>query len=636
MIGVFPESYPDELFFSRCVRYHERIGYRNLSATARDLFGKRAVSVSVDLPGGLEIFVQNLPMGHSVTVDQLIDSNTLLPFYAPFLTLERVQRARLDMTYGSSALAHLRLGILTMKKRPMNLWYCPGCVEDDRNRFSETYWHRIHQLPGIQICPIHETHIVETDMHLSALRGRRDFVTAEKTIGDSPKLPPPNTDSHFAVKLRLARDAAWLLENANLSYSSSTKHRDRYLQLCFQRGVCTYSGKFDASFFCAVNDHYSDDLLRNFGCSLGHSETWAQRLVRNHRASQHPIYHLLMIHYLGLTASEFFNLPEKCLPFGPGPWPCLNKVCKYFRQDVIEKFDPTFTYRSRLPRGLFRCSCGFAYSRIGPEKTREDRYHVQNYITFGEEWDTYVRKHFTPDRPALRNLASRLELHPRTLRAELIRIGIVKSSCKPRRTGKTSKWNTVDPEKRERYREIFLETRKTLERRSEISRAISTVDGWLRLRDSAWWGNHAPPRLKCANKGPSVDWDKRDREMALAIPAEAKRIQDLPGHPVRFSRTLIGRGLRLLSLISRYGERLPLTTAVLQQCAETHVDYAVRRIWWAVSEYEKAGIIPSKPGLRAKAGVTDAICKEEKVRAALTAALEHFQPKLLWCVTEAA
>jgi hypothetical protein len=637
MIGTFPEGYPDELFFSRCARYHERMGYRDMSATARDLFGRQAVSVSVDLPSNLDAFLGKLPPGHGLSSDHLIDSNTLLPFYAPFVTSERVRKVRHDMAYRSGGTAHLRLGILTMKNRPSNFWYCPGCVEDDRERFGETYWHRVHQLPGIQMCPIHEVQTVETAMHLSALRGHQDFVTADKTIGDRLRLAQPNNDPHLAVKLRLARDAAWLLANADVTYSSSNKHRERYLQMCFERGACTYSGgKFDQSFFGSVNTFYSEELLQSFGCSLGRSDNWAQRLVRGHRASQHPIYHLLLLQYLGLTLGEFFKLPEKRLPFGSAPWPCLNRICKHFRQDVIGKYDMSFTLSGRLPRAKFRCECGFIYSRVGPDRIREDRYRLQNYITFGDEWEAYVRQHFNPGRRSVRNLAFKLEVHPVTLRRELARMGIIQSSAKQRRIGSASKWTNGDYEKRERYRAIFLETLKTVNRRTALRKALPTVDGWLRVHDSDWWSAHAPQRAKLPKRGSHVDWHKRDSMIAIAIPLEAQRIKTLPGHPVRFSATIIARSLKVLDLVHRYQEKLPISTQALHEHAETHVDYAVRRIWWAVSIYKELGIIPTKSHLRTKAGITDGMVKQERVIDALNAACQHFQPKLLWCVTEAA
>lgn len=636
MIGVFPESYPDELFFSRCARYHERIGYSTLAGSARDLFGKGVFSMSIDLPANFAAFVENLPPGHSLTVDSLIDANTTLPFYAPFVTPERTQRARIDMTCNGSALAHLRLGILTIKNRPSSFWHCPDCVEEDRQRFGETYWHRVHQLPGITICPVHETATVETNMHLFALRGRQGLVTAEKTMGEFPKRQATDKDPHFSVKVRLARDAAWLLKNANPAFSSSNKHRDRYVQLCFQNGVCTYSGKFDRAFFQAVNTHYSEELLRDFGCYLGSTDSWAQRLVRNHKSAQHPIYHLLLINFLGLTIAEFFALPDTQLPFGKGPWPCLNRVCQHFRRDVIEKYEPSFTQLTRLPRGLFRCRCGFAYSRIGPESSSEERYYPQNYIAFGEEWEAYVKNYFATGAHHLRPLAAKLGLSTETLRVKLVSMGIWKPSANTRLTPRAARSQTIEHEERELYRTTYLETVETLKSRTEIGKATRAVYVWLRKHDHEWWSAHTPPRRNPLKRKSWVDWAARDRQLALAIPAEAVRIKTLPGYPTWASATAIALNLKVLNLVSMNRERLPMAVRAIQQYAESNVDYAVRRIQWAVSVYEEMGTIPTRPSLLAKAHVGTFMVKQEKIIAALSAAIEYFQPNLLWSDNEAA
>jgi len=50
MIGYFPEPYPDELFYSLCARFGDRMKYANKLTVARDLFGKSTATAVVDLP----------------------------------------------------------------------------------------------------------------------------------------------------------------------------------------------------------------------------------------------------------------------------------------------------------------------------------------------------------------------------------------------------------------------------------------------------------------------------------------------------------------------------------------------------------------------------------------------------------
>jgi hypothetical protein len=92
MIGCFPDPYPDELLYSVCARYHTRMMYFSSGyKTIQELFGNTS-GVTIDLPTRLEYLTTALPPGHRYTVDYLIDRHTLLPFYSPFLTVERVER----------------------------------------------------------------------------------------------------------------------------------------------------------------------------------------------------------------------------------------------------------------------------------------------------------------------------------------------------------------------------------------------------------------------------------------------------------------------------------------------------------------------------------------------------------------
>src|ERR1043166_863378 len=105
-IGTFPTPLPDELFLSICARYSDRMGYQNKEAINSELFGARGKSAVVDLPSHLGHLVGNLPEGHLLTVDRLIDEHTLLPVFAPFLTENRANPLRMAMSGSQGAAVH--------------------------------------------------------------------------------------------------------------------------------------------------------------------------------------------------------------------------------------------------------------------------------------------------------------------------------------------------------------------------------------------------------------------------------------------------------------------------------------------------------------------------------------------------
>ena len=64
MIGYFPEPYPDELFYSLCARFGERMRYPHKSTVMRELLGAEGTVAVVDFPSRLGFFMEALPPGH--------------------------------------------------------------------------------------------------------------------------------------------------------------------------------------------------------------------------------------------------------------------------------------------------------------------------------------------------------------------------------------------------------------------------------------------------------------------------------------------------------------------------------------------------------------------------------------------
>jgi hypothetical protein len=165
MLGFFTDPYPDELLYSACARYSERTRYPNRKTSLQQIFGSQKMSVVIDFPSRLNTFVAALPEGHGYTAEKLINENTLLPFYEPFLPPSRADLVRKEMKGDADNKVHVRLGIRVKQiNQPYTLRFCPACVTADRMKHGETYWHRLHQLAGVFVCPEHNCFL--EDSHL--------------------------------------------------------------------------------------------------------------------------------------------------------------------------------------------------------------------------------------------------------------------------------------------------------------------------------------------------------------------------------------------------------------------------------------------------------------------------------------
>lgn len=151
MIGYFPDFYPDELIYSVLARYHATSGYIGYINSAEDLFIDPWVRPDVEFINAYKDDALKA-LTHNRTMSDIVENHTMFAYYARFLPHERRNNAFTALV-GMKGNYH---NLLKMPKgRQKYLRYCPICSADDRTRYGETYWHRIHQMPEIDICPVH-------------------------------------------------------------------------------------------------------------------------------------------------------------------------------------------------------------------------------------------------------------------------------------------------------------------------------------------------------------------------------------------------------------------------------------------------------------------------------------------------
>ncbi|MGH9841723.1 MAG: TnsD family Tn7-like transposition protein, partial [Blastocatellia bacterium] len=597
MIGFFPDPHPDELLYSVCARYHQRAMYRSRAATARDLFGNESAKIVIDLPSRLSHLMTVLPPGHGYSEERLIDEHTLLPFYAPFVPPERLLQLRQDMSGDERGSAiHGRIGILTSKIRLESLRFCPMCVEEDRRRYGETYWHRLHQAPGVMACPVHAVWLEQSSQHLSQLLGRKMLAAADQVVPAAPErfLDLRLRDHH--VHLQIARDVDWLLNHRSGANRLDELH-GHYLELLIDRCLATYAGviwmrRLQTEFL----DFYSTQFLDELCCGLSRRGNWLTRMVRASRAAQHPIQHLLLMRFLGYSAAEFFHLLETPQPFGAGPWPCLNPVCDCYRKQVITTCQVRTMQDGRLI-GTFRCECGFSYRRrMPPERKREA---CANWIdSFGPVWEERLGELYRTGNQGYQRLARQLGVSPEIVKSQAARLGLVQrpgeeegqpelnANALP---GSHKRLSLDESAKRAIYRERLQRAMKEnpAAGRTELKRLQPAAYDWLIKHDSQWFDAASPPRRPSSGPPSMIDWKQRDADFAAAARKAAENLRRTPGRPMRVSKSAIARESGTLAVVTKRAHLIPLTISVLEELSETVEECAIRRIQWAADSFRR-------------------------------------------------
>jgi hypothetical protein len=628
MIGFFTDPHPDELLYSAISRYHYRARNGSTESTARDLFGHARTYIIADLQSRLDYLASQLPPV-TYQVSQLIDEYTILPYFAPFMSAERHEEIRRDMRGEGGGSIHARLGILTSEITVEYLRFCPDCAEKDSVTYDGgPYWHRIHQVPGIEICPTHAVFLVNSAVSVRGRTKRGAFITARQAIAELPAdykraVPLDLDNKEHQILLRLAKNAEWLLK-AQIRVPNLDALRSRYLIGLFEKGAARYNGRVKQSILeKQFLDYYSPGLLNRLRCGLDLRHRWLRRLINDWKGARHPFHHLLLIEFLGSPIEEFFQGPVEFEPFGSGPWPCLNKAAGHYREPCITEchIRDTGNEEDRLI-GRFYCDCGFGYRRVGPDATEERRFQHDGILSLGGAWCEKLRSLRVSRSGTHNELAQMLGVGVSTVKLEIQRLKEADKTGRHTvrdRRGHRSDPALSDADKREAYRNQW---RKIVAENPGLSRsALACNDrnaySWLVKHDKEWFNENSPAQRCRSGTRVRVNWPERDKKYSADVRETGEDMLNRPGRPIRASRAAIASELGIHAVVDKHASKLPLTNETLDQIAESHTSFAIRRVRWAAECFRQEQCAAYKWEIPSRAAVSHKVASEPEVKAAI-------------------
>lgn len=557
MLPFFCEPYPDELIYSAVARYHYYSGNRHFRDTLQDIYGIQTVIPSLEIGSRMDLL--SSAIGPKFSPEYLVSRHTVYPYYDPFLSEKRKEDLWKDIRETGNAL-YSRIGKSAGGICKRNgIWYCSSCAQEEMIRYGECYFHREHQLQGIAFCHRHEVPLTRYPVDPKE-QSRIGFIRMDHNM--ISKLMRRPSDNRFdQLQIELAQMAYQLLQIPPGKYDHQTV-RLRYRQLLFEKDLVTGAGRIrQKELHDAVRAYFSDQILTTLESPLiSEEESWLSAVVRKPRKSIHPLRHLLLIHFLtGADVEDFFAISDQEIsPFGRGPWPCLNKASNHYHLPVVEQVTIKRDCDSGKPVGVFRCSCGFAYSRRGPDRDEADRFRAGRIQEFGPVWTARLRELNKPGTLSLREKARILGVDPKT---------VTKYSIPEQETGipvlpqqNTDVPKTVTPCKTlEVQDEEHIDSTTHGEDRSLLQRELAGTDSAVQRGT-----RH------------EVDWAARD----LKYIEEAKRIHETllrAEKTTRLSRSAFLRRMGSTAETALKKGLLPLTQKYLTRVTETVKDYQLRR-----------------------------------------------------------
>ncbi len=605
MVAFFPTPFAsDEVMYSVLARFHAASGNTSPKATIMDLYGITTVTAVIDLPAHFDALVSNLPVKHRYKADELIKAHTLFPFYSAFLPPQRANLVLESMKGDIGHSVHNRLGIMASSiSTDKTLKYCRECFDADKIRWGEPYWHRVHQVPGVYICPIHRiplyrSRLLPMNRHEFVTATREDYQETQDTNGDKEGVVMQDTqsawdnavskitilleDDELSTKYRMLVDNVDKLLNSSYANRPMEWFANHYVARLKEIGLANVHGHVrQVEFRREFLRYYGEQFLKVMQSSVSErDDNWLNAMVRKHRKTFHPIRHLLLMQFLGISLDEMFVNEPQYQSFGTSPWLCLNPAADHYLQPVVEDMSIRYDSKVKRPIGTFSCSCGFVYARKGPDTRADDKYRVGRIKVFGEVWERKLGELLNEDL-SLREIARRLHVDVNTVK---------KYADLPRQDRKAIS-SAVPDDLRERQRHAWIELVRLNEKKSqtELRHMNKALYTWLYRNDKNWLIAHSLKPKRVITTNSRVDWGKRDEEILVLVRTEVTRILTLEGKPERVSISRIGKRIGYLSLLEKHLDKMPKTKSYLETVKETVEGFQLRRIRWAMQEIEREG-----------------------------------------------
>lgn len=521
----FPTPLPDEILYSVFARYHACSGNESIQRTLKDLFLNSNVAAMTAYTGQLYTLHTQIP-GKAIPISYLIENHTLVPYYRPFIPENRYNQILHKLVHENCQSIYMRMGLPPSGvKNPLFLRYCSQCVYADRLNFGVAYWHRVHQLPGVTVCVEHQCCLLNSSIRYAQKEKKHGFIPIESIL--SSNIPTAIHGNH--KEITIAQKSVDLLRRAYKPINPDVL-RKTYLCRLQDMSFLTAGGNIRfTDLISRFNFFYSTTLLTDLGCTLNKNaqDTWLHKLLRKPRHSTHSLRHILAQCFLNVDMGELdcINQYERFSAFGRGPWPCLNKVAKHYKQKVINDVRVTRCSTTAKPVGTFQCDCGFIYSRRGPDNNEIDLYRIGRIKQLGAEWMIKLNELSTDSALSLREKARRLGVDPGTVKKYLDQTQFTGLTSVKNRRRKTNRKRLNKDDNQETYQRI--------------------------------------------------DWGKRDIQLAQDIERTAYLLKST--HNGRISRAEITRQLQCTTMIHTKREKLPISRAMIEKVVETTEQYHERK-----------------------------------------------------------
>ncbi len=195
MIKLIPQIYENECVFSWLARTYARNGIIFYKHFVKDIFVSPKDVIDFNF---INVFSQTFKAAIKRTIgfERLVLNHTLFKYYARFIPASERNNIY-TVAIENTGLIGKKLHLVSNKKNYF-LRYCPRCVEEDRKKYGECYFHVEHQIYDVHCCPKHGVRLLDT-----AIPNRKvcekTFITLEQLELQTNSFSYEKSDINFRI-----------------------------------------------------------------------------------------------------------------------------------------------------------------------------------------------------------------------------------------------------------------------------------------------------------------------------------------------------------------------------------------------------------------------------------------------------
>lgn len=581
----FPMIYKDELLYSVIARYSIRSGNISVASNLEDLFSNKNTKVNVELPGNINKLIKNLPYNCNYTSYNIIFNTTLYPFYTFFNSYDFSTTIFNLMVESDNNTVLIRAGTRSYSiDSPIYFRFCEKCMEEDIKKYGEYYWHRIHQIPGVFICPTHRSVLYESTIKLKNYN-KKEFIAPNKENCIKNKFI--KYDMYLEEKLyNLSKDIEFIL-NTQLQKKDAIWYSNNYINALIKMDLATLNGNIHVRELVAkFKQYYGNEFLNLIQCNISDEgyNNWLLDIFRKPRKKAHPIRHLLVIRFLGYSIKEIVENEIRYRAFGDGPWPCMNKVCKNYKSPVITNINITYYKKEDKFVGEFECVCGFKYTRRGPDSESTSIYEITKIKNYGHIWNKKLEELVNSKSYTLAQMEEILNCDKGTIYRNCKKLNI---PIYKRIENKYDDESAPEPPLKINYYENWsnLVLENPDKSKTELRYLDESTYAWLYKNDKEWLDENSPLKHRESKSYSNVDWKKRDEEVLNLIKDSNICNFDSNEKPIQITVSYISRIINRPLMYYLSTNKIPNTKKYLDSITEDTDKFRKRKIKWAINSF---------------------------------------------------